>query len=275
MALAHGKRRWFASALAALALLVLAAPPASAEPPPNDKLRNAIEIPSIPYTNEQSTLDAVSDGPRFCSNDGSVFYRYTATQTQRLQADTIGSDYDTVLGVFTGGRFDAVEVACNDDRFDLDSGVRFRAEAGQTYYFMIGSCCGNGSPDPHTGNLVFSLAPVTPAEPLSVDVTVDPTGTVRFNGSVEITGTVECTTRSAFSLGGSLRQVQGDDVVRAFGSVEIGCEEGGPIPWSMIIRPRNDATYEPGEARLSYSYFGESWDSFVGVRDQVAQITLT
>jgi hypothetical protein len=270
----HRSHRWAASALAALALLAIVAPPASAEAPANDKLRNAIEIPSIPYTNEQSTVDAVSDGPRFCSNNGSVFYRYTATETRRLQADTIGSDYDTVLGVFTGGRFDAVEVACNDDRFGLDSGVRFRAEAGQTYTFMIGSCCGNGDDDPFTRNLVFSLARTTPPEPLTVDVTIDPNGTVRFNGRAELSGTVECSTRSGVEIGGLLRQVQGDFAVRGFGDVEVACDDTGPIPWTLIIRAQDDATFVPGDARFSYSYFAESWDTSLSVRDRVATISL-
>lgn len=275
MALRHHPYRRVASVLGALAMLVLAAPPASADAPANDKLRNAIEIPSIPYTNEQSTLEAVSDGPRFCSNNGSVFYTYTATETRRLQADTIGSDYDTVLGVFTGGRFDAVEIACNDDRFGLDSGVRFRAEAGTTYTFMIGSCCGNGDDEPRLGNLVFTLARATQPEPLTVDVTIDPAGTIRFNGRVEITGTVECSTRAGFSLFGGLRQAQGDVVVRGFGDADVGCDDSGPIPWSMIVRPREDGTFVPGDARLTYAYFAESWDSGISVRNRTATITLT
>ena len=275
MALAHRSHRRIASALAAIASLVLLAPPASAAPPPNDKLRNAIEIPSIPYTNEQSTREATSDGPRFCSNNGSVFYTFTPTVTQRLQADTIGSSYDTVLAVFTGGRFDAVEVACNDDRFDLDSGVRFLAEAGTTYSFMIGSCCGNGANRPSLGDLVFSLAQATPPEPLTVDVTVDPTGTIRFNGRVELTGTVECTTRSSVEIGGGLRQLQGDVAVRGFGGIDIACDDTGPIAWSMIVRPQNDATFVDGDARYTYGYFAESWDSALSVQGRSATVALS
>ena len=43
----------------------------------------------------------------------------------------------------TGGRSDAVEVACNDDRFGLQSAVRFKAEAGVTYV-VHAACAGHG-----------------------------------------------------------------------------------------------------------------------------------
>ncbi len=44
-----------------------------------------------------------------------VWYRYTAPSAQPLIIDTMGSDYDTVLVVWTGSRGSLTSVACNDD----------------------------------------------------------------------------------------------------------------------------------------------------------------
>jgi len=275
MAHAHRWRRRIVSGMAALATLSLVAPPASAAPPPNDKLRHAIEIPAIPYLNEQSTLEAGSDGPRFCSNNGSVFYRFTATETRRLQADTLGSDYDTVLGVFTGGRFDAAEVACNDDRYGLDSAVRFRAEAGQTYSFMVGYCCGNGGDDvDQNGNLVFTLDRARKDAPLSVDVTVDADATLHADGTIDVTGSASCTARSGIAIDGALRQHQGDVSVRGGFFTTIACDPSGPTEWTATVTPRSGQTFGPDDAKVRYSVSADSWDRSLFIRGLASTVTV-
>jgi hypothetical protein len=274
----HARRRARValSFIVALACVALVAPPALAEAPANDKLRHAIEISSIPYTNQQSTVGAESDGPRFCSNNGSVFYTYTATETRRLQADTLGSDYDTVLGVFTGGRFDAVQVACNDDRFGLDSGVRFRAEAGETYSFIIGYCCGDGGDDvDQNGNLVFTLDRARKEAELSVEVTVDEDTTLNGDGSLTVTGTVTCTARSNTQIDGAVRQSQGDVSVRGGLFASVGCDDSSPVPWEGVVVPRSDGTFVAGDARIRYSFFAASWNTSLLIRDRVALVSVT
>ncbi len=269
------RRRLAALGLTVLTVFAFAVPPAFAAAPANDRLRNAIEIASIPYTNTQSTLEAVSDGPHFCSNNGSVFYSYTAAETRRLQADTIGSDYDTVLGVFTGGLGDFTPIACNDDRFGLQSAVRFVAEAGKTYHFMIGFCCGNGSDDTDRGGtLVFNLDRARKGADLDVDFQVDPEATVAADGSAVVSGTVDCTADSQVSISGTLRQLQGDVTVRGRDFDSFGCDPSSTIEWSLTIVPRGDASFIAGTATFVYDLVAESWDQFLFVRNRHASVDL-
>ena len=73
----------------------------------------------------------------------SVWFRYTPAANATLVADTVGSDFDTVLAVHRGTALDALtEVACNDDIDRPGGNYRSRAEfavtAGQTYYVQVG-----------------------------------------------------------------------------------------------------------------------------------------
>jgi PKD repeat protein len=127
-------------------------------PPPNDQVGGAILIAELPYTNNQDTSLATwaPDDPGSCTSNGSVWYEYTASADTGIEADTFGSDYDTVLSayVYTDTHTMAL-VACNDDENGLQSRVRFRASPDTTYYFLIGFCCGSGQDG--GGNLVFSV----------------------------------------------------------------------------------------------------------------------
>jgi len=62
----------------------------------------------------------------------------------RLEADTFGSNYDTVLSAWTGTQGALNLVACNDDFGGAQSKITFAATAGTTYYFLAAQCCGGG-----------------------------------------------------------------------------------------------------------------------------------
>jgi len=127
--------------------------------PPNDNFANAIPIPAIPYSNSQSTVGATAElgEPDGCeATDTTVWYKFAAPSSQSLVADTFGSNYDTVLNVYSGPASatfaNLTLVDCNDDSGGLQSEVPFTATAGTTYYFQID---GFGAA---TGNLVFNLS---------------------------------------------------------------------------------------------------------------------
>lgn len=62
-----------------------------------------------------------------------VWYQYTPPTDVVLKADTRGSDYDTMLAVWTGSGLNALtHVGCSDDFYDVESRVVFLAEAGTT-----------------------------------------------------------------------------------------------------------------------------------------------
>lgn len=133
--------------------------------PPPDNLRDAIQIPAKPFQHSVSTQGtSVEPGePLPCGLGGStVWYAYTETSDQTAIADTFGSNYDTVLAIYTGppqatGFTDLRMVACNDNHDGLQSEVSFSAQAGTTYYFQVGGLGGI------SGNLSFSLTGSAPA----------------------------------------------------------------------------------------------------------------
>ncbi len=84
---------------------------------------------------------------------GSLWYRASFTGNGTVRADTFGSSFDTMIGVYTGSAVDGLTLlACNDDATGiLQSNVGFPAVAGTTYYFRVGGY--NGA----TGAVQFTL----------------------------------------------------------------------------------------------------------------------
>jgi len=133
------------------------------DPPPNDDFDSATVIGGLPFSEalDASLATWASDDPPDCVNNGSVWYAFTPTSDMAVEMNTTGSDYDTVLSVYTGtrGALTLVPMACNDDYYGLQSRVQFQATAGTTYYAMVGTCCGNGGDG--GGPLVFNAFEIT------------------------------------------------------------------------------------------------------------------
>jgi hypothetical protein len=145
-------------------------PSTSAGPPPpkdNDDFANAVAIPGIPYSNKQDTSSATAEPgePSPCGEkSATVWYEFTATAAEdgiRLQADTIGSDYDTTVSVYTGDTLASLDlIRCNDDQdVGVQSAVQFTVAAGETYRIQAGGF------DGATGNLVINLDVAPPPPP--------------------------------------------------------------------------------------------------------------
>ena len=159
------------AATTGLALLVLAAPAALAQPttttepttgPSNDDFANATVISSVPFSTTEDTTQATFDptDPIGCSNNGSVWFAFTPPSNMTIQADTVGSGYDTVLSAWTGTQGALSLVACNDDFSGVLSRITFQATGGTTYYFMLALCCGDGGNG--GGSLQFSVNQLLP-----------------------------------------------------------------------------------------------------------------
>ncbi|HET6398846.1 MAG TPA: S8 family serine peptidase, partial [Candidatus Thermoplasmatota archaeon] len=123
--------------------------------PANDNFAHAHVITTTPYERRQSTSGATTEAgePAPCGNmAATVWYRWTPTGSGTATADTFGSDFDTVLAVYTGSWGSLVNVACNDDtNGGYQSQVSFQATAGTPYYFQLGGYSGA------TGSLTFRL----------------------------------------------------------------------------------------------------------------------
>jgi hypothetical protein len=78
---------------------------------PNDDFDSPTMVPSLPFNETLNTSSATStaDDPPLSACERSagsatVWYRYTPSSNVVLNIDTYGSDYDTMLAVWTGTR---------------------------------------------------------------------------------------------------------------------------------------------------------------------------
>lgn len=91
--------------------------------------------------------------------DRTLWYRISQPDGGTLRADTLGSDYDTVLALYRGecGALQPVAGACNDDtESSLVSKISATLRPGESYFLMVGSF------DPDPGVLVAGIE-VVPA----------------------------------------------------------------------------------------------------------------
>jgi hypothetical protein len=144
---------WALSVAVALALSPALASPA------NDDFANAEEIAAVPFSASVNTSGATEEflEPTFCGMTNTIWYRFTPGADDHLVANTFGSDFDTVIAVYTQGPLglgvaDLNLVQCNDDFDGRQSQLDFDATGGTTYYIQVGGWNGQ------TGNLEFVLA---------------------------------------------------------------------------------------------------------------------
>jgi hypothetical protein len=141
----HVDSRSLPRALTAVVLALLAfaciGTPALAQGPRNDSCAGAIDITD--GTIVGSTVTASPDGQASCglsNQTPDVWYRYHATCTGRLVADTCAGSApdDTVLSVYVGTCGNLTEVGCNDDACSgYLSSVAVPVQLGYVYYVRV------------------------------------------------------------------------------------------------------------------------------------------
>lgn len=134
-----------------------------ASPPSNDDFEGAALISALPYQQTIDTTGAITapDDPILVcgaeANSNTVWYRFTPSSPGLIEANTFGSNYDTVLAVFTGTRGALNPIVCNDDvGIIFQSQVLFEAGADQTYYVSVADY---GSPGGGLSCLTVKLEP--------------------------------------------------------------------------------------------------------------------
>jgi M6 family metalloprotease-like protein len=134
----------------------------------NDAFGSALAIGALPFTQTLdttgATVEAGEPAPSCAMIGKTAWFRFTPAQNVRLRADTVGSNFDTVLAVHRGNALGALaETACADDidfaAGNLRSSVEFDAVAGQTYHVQVGGFRA-ASGVVGAGRLTFSLVPV-------------------------------------------------------------------------------------------------------------------
>lgn len=128
-------------------LPAVGAPHVQLAPPANDDFNQAVVITTTPYQATLNTTEATTaaDDPALPCGSGStpqqsnsVWYRFVAPHNGRLYISTYGSDYDTVMAVWTGNRGALVNQGCNDDAYtDFTSYLALNVTQNITYHLEI------------------------------------------------------------------------------------------------------------------------------------------
>jgi len=156
----------------------------------NDHLADAINIDKLPVTLQQNTLEAGNETNEVlpqCLNEvaASVWYQYTATRNQTVVFDTFGSDYDTVLSVWTGAAHPLTQLACDDDSNNTNqSQVSVELEPDITYYINISGYSGEN------GTLILNALPVNQLENdlLTDAIKIKPEASLSYSNTQSIIG---------------------------------------------------------------------------------------
>jgi hypothetical protein len=129
---------------------------AAAGAPTNDDFDAAQVVSALPFTVALSTVEATTayDDPSCFGNAASVWFAFTPVVDTYLEANTLGSTYDTTLSVYVGTRGALIPLACNDDFQGSQSRVEVMLSAGTTYYLMVGAYYYPGQ----GGSLQFSMS---------------------------------------------------------------------------------------------------------------------
>lgn len=127
--------------------------------PANDNFANATVLSgrSITWTGTNAGATRQTGEPRLVNNIGgsSVWFAWKAPVSGKVSLNTLGSNFDTMLGVYKGTSVSKLTlVASNDDApsgYTYTSALTFNAVAGTTYYFAVDGY--NGA----TGGIVLNL----------------------------------------------------------------------------------------------------------------------
>jgi hypothetical protein len=137
-----------------------APPPPPPPPPANDNFADATvmggQSANAEGSNVSASLETGEPDIKSLSGGASVWYRWTATADGTVSVDSIGSNFDTLLGVFTGNSVDGLTKVAEDDDGGgkQTSKLTFNAQAGITYNIQLDGYHGA------TGTFKLHLAPV-------------------------------------------------------------------------------------------------------------------
>jgi hypothetical protein len=125
--------------------------------PPNDNFANRIALAGETANATGSNIGATEEvgEPTQSGATESVWWTWTAPTTETYTFDTIGSDYDTYLSVFTGFDVSSLTlVAADDDGAGYPASlISLNATAGETYQIAVDGFSSS------TGQIQLNIAP--------------------------------------------------------------------------------------------------------------------
>ena len=127
--------------------------------PDDQTCASAMEISGLSFSDGTDTTlatcgDPTSPAPA-CGNGSigkAVFYHWTAPGAGTVTVDTFGSNYDTILSVWSGACGGLVGKGCNDDAVGTQSQIVFSVASGESLTFMVTAFNDDG------GDLTFHFA---------------------------------------------------------------------------------------------------------------------
>lgn len=161
-------------------------PSPTPSPPANDNFANAQLISgcsgSVSGTNVSATKEVSEPDHAGVTGSASVWYQWQASENSSVTIDTAGSNYDTVLAVYTGNSVGSLTpVASNDDEASpsvLTSKVIFNAVSGTVYRIAVDGF-GNS-----TGNITLNWR----LSALRIDTISQPAGRTSGGQEIQLTG---------------------------------------------------------------------------------------
>jgi hypothetical protein len=211
--------------------------------PAHDDFSDRTVVTDFPFLDETDTSAATTEPgepvePNCAPIGATVWYEFTPSSDFELVATTSGSDFDTVLVVYTGSTLSGLEeVACSDDTdFSLQARVRFQAQAGTTYQFQVGGYAGS------EGNLVFRLRTGTSCSLAGGTMTIDSQEDEDFL-SIGRTGGGEFTGSAAR---GSCAGATVEDVDQVVVSVSADADDGQGGDFQGLTIDLSSGPFAPG-----------------------------
>lgn len=178
------------------AALLLAGSGLAEAAPANDNFAHRANLTGdLPITGTGSNVNASDETnePIIGNDTRSVWYRWIAQSDGPIQIDTIGSNFDTELAVYTGTTVSNLDlVASNDDGGGDDTSLlTFDAVAGQEYEIQVTGYDGDtgaiaihvqvGIPSPEITSPLTSYASTTAAYSYQITATNSPTSYEAYN----------------------------------------------------------------------------------------------
>ena len=121
--------------------------------PSNDDFAAATVINSAPFntTQETSAATTAADDPSFTCVTGqrnaTVWFKYIPPSNGKLSVNTIGSSYDTVLGIWNGTQGALTSIACDDDSGGNATSqvTNVAVSSGVAYYIEVAAFYSNAA----------------------------------------------------------------------------------------------------------------------------------
>jgi Tol biopolymer transport system component len=122
---------------------------------------------SVTGTNRGATIQAYE--PFHAGNDGgkSVWYKWQAPATGSIEFSTAGSNFDTLLGVYTGTTLSSLIPVASNDEEDFNASIHtgrvvFKAVAGTIYYIAVDGFYDGRAADWGDITLAWKVGPPAP-----------------------------------------------------------------------------------------------------------------